>query len=319
VYESGNTEVAVMEVDDVQHDLLGAAPGDPGWMRPLVRLSKRDDLRGRMAQRAASSFVVACLLRYLSISGRDRILVLAGQAFTAVIPLFIIVAAVAPNDGAAGQGIITRFHLTGSAAASVRTLFTRPPDAGGAITLTGAVVLFFSTLSYTKSLQRTYEAAWGLPSTGWRGTVHGLGGVALMLGEIIGLAVLAGLLRRLPTGGALAFLLPAPFAVALWLQLQRLLLSGRVTRRQLLPGALTAGAGQVVVSVYSAIWMPHLISENAARYGVIGVTFALLTWLIVVSAAIVVAAVVSAEAGQRQGVIVLERAPKKRSHPSRGT
>jgi membrane protein len=307
------------QVDDVQRDLVGPAPGDPGWMRPLVRLSKRDGVIGRLADRAARSFVVGCLLRYLSISGRDRILVLAGQAFTAVIPLFIIIAAVGPSDGMAGQGIITRFHLTGSAAASVRTLFSRPPDATGAVTLTGAVVLLFSTLSYAKSLQRTYEGAWGLPSAGWRGTIHGLGGVALMLSEIIGLAVLAGLLRRLPTGGTLAYVMPVPFAVLLWLQLQRLLLSGRVTRRQLLPGALAAGAGQVVISIYSAIWMPHLVSENAARYGVIGVTFALLTWLIVVSAAIVVAAVVSAEAGQRRGVIVLERTPRKRPHPSRGT
>jgi uncharacterized BrkB/YihY/UPF0761 family membrane protein len=152
--------------------------------------------------------------------------------------------------------------------------------------------------------------------------VNGLGGVALMVGEIIGLAVLSGLLRRLPTGGTLAFLFPVPVAVLLWLQLQRLLLSGRVTRRRLLPGALTAGAGQVVISIYSATWMPHLISDNAARYGVIGVTFALLTWLIIVSAAMVVAAVVSAEAGQRQAAEpdpVPGQKRRRHPHPSRGT
>jgi membrane protein len=305
---------------DAGDDLVGAAPGDPGWMRPLARLSKRDDLVGRVAGRVARSFIVACLLRYLSISGRDRILVLAGQAFTALIPLFIIFAALGPHDGAAGKGIINRFHLTGSAAESVHTLFARPPDAGGAITVTGALVLLFSTLSYARSLQRTYEAAWHLPSAGWRGTMQGLGGVALMLAQIVALAILSALLRRLPTGGTLAFLFPAPVAALLWLQLQRLLLSGRVSRRRLLPGALTAGAAQVVISIYSATWMPHLISENASRYGVIGVTFALLTWLIVVSAAIVVAAVVSAEAGERQGADPVPAQSRKRDpHPSRGT
>jgi membrane protein len=50
--------------------------------------------------------------------------------------------------------------------------------------------------------------------------------------------------------------------------------------------------------------MPHLVTSKAERYGVIGVTFALLTWLIVVSAGIVVAAVVSAEAGTRKGPVV---------------
>jgi membrane protein len=293
---------AAARVDDSTGAVVGTAvPGEPGWLRPLARLSKRDDVLGRVAGLVAGSFVVACLLRFIRISGRDRILVLAGQAFMALIPLLIIFAAVGPNADTAGQGIIDRFRLTGSAADAVRTLFSRPPDAGGAITFTGLVVVFFSTLSYARSLQRTYEASWDLPSVGWRGTVRGLAGVALMLSQIVALALLSGLLRHLPTGGAFAFLLPAPLAVLLWLQLQHLLLSGRVTRRRLLPGALAAGAGQVVISVYSATWMPHLVSQNAARYGVIGVTFALLTWLIVLSAAMVVAAVVSAEAGERQG------------------
>jgi membrane protein len=288
--------------DDDRTEVVQAAiaPGEAGSIRPLARLSQRDDALGRVADRVAGSFLVACLLRYVHIGGRDRILVLAGQAFMALIPLFIVIAAVGPNNNTVGRRMIERFGLTGSAADAVRTLFARPPDAAGAITLTGAVVLFFSTLSYARSLQRTYEAAWNLPSVGWRGTVQGLAGVALMLSEIAALALLAGLIRRLPAGGALTFLLPAPLVVLLWLQLQRLLLSGRVTRRRLLPGALAAGAGQVFISVYSAAWMPHLISENAAQYGVIGVTFALLTWLIVVSAAMVVAAVVSAEAGARQ-------------------
>jgi uncharacterized BrkB/YihY/UPF0761 family membrane protein len=43
--------------------------------------------------------------------------------------------------------------------------------------------------------------------------------------------------------------------------------------------------------------MPRLIEENATRYGIIGITFALLTWLIVVSFLVVVSAVLSAEMG----------------------
>jgi membrane protein len=43
--------------------------------------------------------------------------------------------------------------------------------------------------------------------------------------------------------------------------------------------------------------MPRLVSSNAERYGVIGVTFALLAWLIVIGFTVVAAAVVSAEIG----------------------
>ena len=44
--------------------------------------------------------------------------------------------------------------------------------------------------------------------------------------------------------------------------------------------------------------MPRLIGSNAEQYGVIGVTFAMLTWLIVLAAWLVAAAVISAEVGR---------------------
>jgi membrane protein len=276
----------------------------PDVLRPLRRLAVRDDHVGRLAGRIAASFLVACLLRFIRISGRDRILVLAGQGFTAVIPLLILLAAFAPNDDPLPDRLTERFGLTGEAETAVRTLFTRPPDATGAFTIGSVVLLFFSVLSFAKYLQRVFEAAWELPSLGWRGQLDGLAGVALMLTQVVALGLLSSLVRRLPGGGFLSFVVSTCLAVVLWLQLQRLLLSRRVSRRKLLPGALTAGLAQAVAAVYSTVWMPHLVSSNAERYGVIGVTFALLTWLIVVSAGIVVAAVVSAEAGTRVGPVV---------------
>jgi hypothetical protein len=53
----------------------------------------------------------------------------------------------------------------------------------------------------------------------------------------------------------------------------------------------------VILTLYSALWMPRVIESNAAKYGIIGITFALLTWLIVVSLCLVMAAVISAEIG----------------------
>jgi membrane protein len=266
-------------------------------VRPLQRLISREDTVGALARRIAESFVVRCLLRFQRIRGRDRILVLAGQAFTAVVPLFILLAAYGSDDALA-RHIDDRFRLTGDAATAVDSLFARPPGSTSGLTIIGALVLFFSLLSFTRSLQRTYEAAWELPALGWRGTVDGLAAVLLLLAEVVALAVLGGLLRRVPAGRELTFLVAVPLAVVLWLQLQRLLLTRRVSRRRLLPGALAAGAGQVVAAAYSAAWMPHLMEANASRYGVIGVTFALLTWLIVVCGGVVVAAVVSGEFGR---------------------
>jgi membrane protein len=252
-----------------------------------------------LPSRAASSFPARVLRRFVAINGRDRSLVLGGQTFTTVIPLLIVVAATTGRSGSSliADRLTERFRLSGSAAEAVQTLFRRPPGATGAITIAGVLLLLFSLLSLTRSLQRTFEAAWRLPPAGMRGTLDGLTGLGLLLASLLVLSLLVGALRPLPAGTVLAAVLRAVISAAIWLVLQRLLLSRRVSIRRLVPGAIVAGVGQTLISIYSALWMPRMIEENANRYGVIGVTFALVSWLIVVGFAIVISAVVSAEAG----------------------
>ena len=84
-------------------------------MRPLARLATRDDFVGRGARRLSDSFLVACLGRFVKINGRDRILSLSGQAFTAVVPAVIVVASVSSDPNALGDRLIERLGLTGSA------------------------------------------------------------------------------------------------------------------------------------------------------------------------------------------------------------
>jgi membrane protein len=283
-----------------------ADPG-PVWLRPIDSLAARDGPIGSLAAWVSESAVLGCAVRFFRISGRDRVLVLGGQTFTALIPLAIVVAAVASSDDAIAQHLITRFHLTGTAAESVETLFSRPPGATGAITVLGFFLLLYSVVSLTRYLQRTYEAAWELPPAGIRGTLNGLSGMLLLLSQLVVLSLLGGLLGHLPAGGFVSFVVHVVVASVLWLQLQYLLLARRVPRHDLVPGAVVAGIGQAVVSLYSAIFMPHILEVDSRRYGIIGVTFGLLTWLIVISACFVAAAVISAEFGHRRGFNVLDR------------
>jgi hypothetical protein len=60
---------------------------------------------------------------------------------------------------------------------------------------------------------------------------------------------------------------------------------------------VAAGAGQQVVAELSTFWIPRLIENNATRYGTIGVSFALLSWLVVISIVLVAAAAASVELG----------------------
>ena len=264
------------------------------------RLTRAAGQRGAtFVTRAQSSLPVRSARRFVSINGRDRTLVLGGQAFTTIIPLLIVVAAVASSKGptVVADRLADRFHVTGTSAQAIRTLFERPPGAAGSITVAGLVVLAFSLLSLTRSLQRTYEAAWHLPAAGMRGTLNGISALGLLISSLLVLSLLVGMLRHLPAGSALAFVLRIAANTAVWLLLQWLLLSRRVAIRRLLPGALVIAVGSAVLSFYSAVWMPRLIENNSERYGIIGITFAMLTWLILVCFCTVVAAVLSAELG----------------------
>lgn len=260
---------------------------------------KRIPSAAGLVSQVESTLPVRCLKRFGAINGRDRALVMGGQAFTTVIPLLIVLAAAASRQGptAMADRLAARFHVTGASAQAIRTLFERPPGATGSITIAGLVVLVFSLLSLTRSLQRTYEAAWQLPAAGVRGTLNGLGAIGLLIASLLVLSLLVGLLRQVPAGSVLAFVLRVVANTAVWLLLQSLLLSRRVPLPRLLPGSIVIGAGSAVLTLYSALWMPHLIENNAGRYGIIGITFAILTWLILVCLLLVMAAVISAEIG----------------------
>ncbi len=269
----------------------------PALHRRLIRTGS--ERAADLVSRTESMLAVRCVRRFGAINGRDRALVLGGQAFTTLIPLLIVVAAAAARKGptALADRMAARFHVTGASAQAIRTLFERPPGATGTITIAGLAVLVFSLLSLTRSLQRTYEAAWQLPAMGLRGTLNGMTAIGLFIASFLVLSLLVGLLRPVPAGSVLAFVLRVVANTAVWLVLQSLLLSRRVPIRRLLPGSVAIGGGSAILGLYSALWMPRLIEENATRYGIIGITFALLTWLILVCFLVVVAAVLSAEMG----------------------
>jgi membrane protein len=249
--------------------------------------------------RAQSSLPVRSLRRFVRINGRDRTLVLGGQAFTTLIPFLIVVAAAASSEGptAVADRLAARFHVTGTSAQAIRTLFERPPGAAGSITVIGLVFLGFSLLSLTRSLQRTYEAAWQLPPAGVRGTLNGISALGLLISSLLVLSLLVGVLRHVPAGSTIAFLLRIAANTAVWLLLQYLLLSRRVAIRRLLPGSVVIAVGSAILTFYSAVWMPRLIEKNSDRYGIIGITSALLTWLILICFCTVLAAAVGAELG----------------------
>lgn len=232
----------------------------------------------------------------LDINGSSAAVTLAGQAFIALIPLLLLCAAVMTSDGSesVGEWLITQYELNDSSSAAVEQLFAALPTTTSGTSVLGVLILLVSVGSFGRSLQRTYERAWSLPPRGMRGTVEGVGGMLVLVAVLGTLAWLAHLIG----GTLLALPLQVAIGIPLWLLFTSMMLSRRVARRRLLPGAVVTAVAQIAMSWWTAVYVPHLIATDAAKYGVIGVAFALVSWLVLVAYLIVASAVIGSVAGE---------------------
>jgi membrane protein len=212
--------------------------------------------------------------RLLELEIIDRSLVVGAQAFSALIPLFIVLASIGARGGRSlANGLIDRFGLSDEGADAVRQTFTAPADSA-TVTVVGGILVVYSTLAFTRALQRTFELAWSLPRRGVKGTGWGLLWIAFIAAYWSAVPVVDG---ELPATLGRAAEVAASFG--LWLLTPYVLLGRRVPWRALVPQAALSAAGMTILGVGALIYAPRAISTSATEYGVIGVAFTLLSLL----------------------------------------
>jgi uncharacterized BrkB/YihY/UPF0761 family membrane protein len=246
------------------------------------------DLRS-FAARLENTFPGRSVRQFVALQGLDRAVVLSSQAFTALIPLLILVTALAPADrrDVVAEAITRRFALEGDSSAAVEELFAHTGT--GSTGVLSGFLLLFSGISLARRLQRMYLQAWELPAPP---------GVAGALNAVSGLAVLVVGIGVLYTARSLVGpVLVAPVSIAagflVWTCVPWLLLDRRVSWRRLMPaGALTA-AGTGLYGVASTIYMPALFASYSERYGLFGVTLALIGWLLCIALIVVASTAVA--------------------------
>lgn len=238
----------------------------------------------------------------MGLQGVDRAMVIAAQAFTALIPLLILASALSPGAGqdSVAQVLIRKFDLSGDAAIAVRELFTQTGD--GATGGLSVLLLVFSGFSLTRRMQRMYLQAWRLEAVpGIRGSVNAAMGLAGLVLEIALLAFARSIVRGLPLEGVFGVGVSVLAGVLLWTSVPWLLLDRRVTWQRLLPAGALVSLGSALYGAASGVYMPRMMASYSERYGLFGVTLALVGWLLTMAFIVVGATVVGAE---------LDRAPE---------
>lgn len=276
--------------------------------RKTSRAARKAERRARLDARVADGSAATQLLFVLiSVETRDRVFLLAGQAFFAVVPFTIVLVSVLASVWTRGEGaqfsdlLIDRYDVDADVAATIQALFAQPQPDGTTtgVGLVSGVLLVVSFTAFNRSLRRTFEHAWRRPTLGFTAALSGTAGLVIivaMLGTSTwlpgwlagrGLDALLGAVAA--TVAAQLLVYTAFWWLALWVLLQRAVPWG-VLRR----GAVFAGILQVATGWVAGTAMPVLLERNADRYGVIGVAFAIIAWLLIHAAAIVAVAVVSA-------------------------
>ncbi|MGW7203253.1 YhjD/YihY/BrkB family envelope integrity protein [Streptomyces sp. NPDC054837] len=221
---------------------------------------------------------------------------LAAQAFLAAVPLLLAIAAFTPQSvrDQLGESLRAIFGLTGRSGQELDQLLggTTDPgfrETGGAI---GVVVALISATSFSRAMARVCERAWRLPRAAtriaaWRWVAWLL---AMTLVILIQAPVRDGFGVGLWLGTPLLFLM----GTGVWLWTQRLLLAARVPWLPLLPGAVLAATATTALGLTARLYMPAALNRALGTYGSLGLVLVLLSWLIVLCAAITFAVTIGA-------------------------
>ncbi len=169
--------------------------------------------------------------------------------------------------------MVKRFGLSGDSAEAVRTAFAAPAS-GTSVTIAGILLVVFSALSFSRTLQRVFELTWNLSRRGMRGTMAGLRWLAVVVIYFALHPALGGALH-----GLIGLVASLSGTFVLWLLTPYLLLDGRVPWRRLVPQAALCAVGVTVLGLGCAIYVPHAMSTSAEEFGAIGVAFTLLSVL----------------------------------------
>ena len=240
-------------------------------------------------------FVLRVVNRFQKLAGFDRSIALASGALTALIPLTIVASAVSSELGGKGtaERIIDRYDLTGGGAQAVEDIFSPASGTSTSLGIIGFLFLTVTVLSFSRAVQRLVEQTWELDPLSVRNTFNGLlwiGGLALYAAVTSLLQVALGRSRVDLAAAVLALPLSAVFLIwTAWV-----LSAKRIERHDLVPFGIVGAAMLAVYSVGAAVYVPHLFSTYATRYGVIGAVFAIISALF----AVMVVVVGSAAAGR---------------------
>ncbi|HSF26984.1 MAG TPA: YhjD/YihY/BrkB family envelope integrity protein [Actinomycetes bacterium] len=266
----------------------------------MARLWHRIEPAVRRAQAGLAGRVLG---RLIEVRFLERSVILAGQAFSALLPLIIVVNTISPHPGGdtPAAALARRLGLDADEVSSLQAAAVPPASARASIGVLGVVLAVLTATSFARALQRSYELAWRLPRPGLRAAWRPL---ALVIGLAVYVELLflfGRLVRGVPAGGLLEDLGTFAGAWVLWTAAGWMLLAAQVRPRLVAVGGLLTAIGFALLRRLSVFYLPDMVSSSHQQFGFLGVAFTLFSWLSACAFVIVVATVVGAVLAEDPG------------------
>ncbi|MBO1754441.1 YhjD/YihY/BrkB family envelope integrity protein [Allobranchiibius sp. CTAmp26] len=234
-------------------------------------------------------------------------LALAAQQLLCMVPLLVATSSVLHrvHEGSAAGLISDALGLNADGRHDLHVLLQPAATPGWGELVVGLLLAVAFTVGVAGTTQRILEIAWDRPRAPWqRWWWMRLVWVASLVPFLATAIWLSGRTRNWPIGGVLEIAIES-ITVGLsmggfYWWTQWCLLLRRVPWAKLLPGSLLITLGATVVSVGSEIWLPGQVTEQVDDYGLVGTTFVLSVWVLVVSGVVVAGILVNAVIDERR-------------------
>lgn len=250
-------------------------------MNRLVRAGARS-APGRFSLRVARD------LRNLEFV--DRGMTLAAHVFTSILPILIVVGALRATLEPQADAIFAE-HL-GFDESTAEMLEKSLPSGAQELRVTGIVgvaLLVIAATSFARALERSLQTIWRTPKASIKSAWRWL---ATIVAVVIGVALIVATRIIVRGGGAIPvfeFIAEVVIWTLLWWIATWIVINRRVSLRGLLPGAVLAGVAFAIAGQVGRIVLPPILAEAALRFGVLGLAFSYIGWLLVLSCVLLIA------------------------------
>ncbi len=267
-----------------------------------------------MRTTAFGRFVTRIVNALVTLEVFDRAMTLAAQAFTSILPLVIVVAALRRGDAEPiGRGLSNYLGLNGSAANALERVVPAASDVFSALGWFGTLLLIVSATAFSRALERFYARVWSKRKLGFRAAWRLFAVLATVILGLVVVQLTRSVLRADGTYAALRGVAEIVIWTVVWLLIGWIVLNRTVSFRLLLPGAVLCGIGLAIVGGFGRIYLPIALASSAAQFGVLGITIAYVGWLFVLMSVVVVAVtvgrVLTVDYGVMNGVWPRRRQP----------